>query len=53
VTLETWLKNTIATTPSTGAWFPIEWTQPAIRRRSNSGTIANFYDVAFTVVKKR
>jgi hypothetical protein len=52
-TLETWLKNTIATTPSTGSWFPIEWTQPVIRRRSNNGTIANYYDVSFTVVKKR
>jgi hypothetical protein len=52
-TLETWLKTTTATSPATGAWFPIEWTQPVIRRRANAGTIANFYDVAFTVVKKR
>ena len=52
-TLETWLTTTTATTPATGAWFPIEWTTPVARRRADAGVMATYYDVGFTVVEIR
>jgi hypothetical protein len=51
--LETWLTTTTAASPSTGAWFPTEWSEPVARRRADGGTIGTYYDVAFTVAKIR
>ena len=49
--LETWLTTTTAASPSTGAWFPTEWSEPVARRRADGGTISVDYNVAFTVAK--
>ena len=51
--LETWLTTTIATTPAAGSWFPVEWTSPIIRRRTDGGVMATYYDVAFSVIEIR
>jgi hypothetical protein len=51
--LETWLKATTAASPSTGGWFPTEWSEPVARRRADGGTIGTYYDVSFAVSKIR
>jgi len=51
--LETWLKTTTAASPSTGGWFPTEWSEPVAKRRADGGTIGTYYDVAFAVSKIR
>jgi hypothetical protein len=51
--LETWLKTTTAASPSTGGWFPTEWSEPVAKRRADGGTIGTFYDVSFAVSKIR
>lgn len=51
--LETWLTTTTAASPSTGGWFPTEWSEPVARRRADAGTIDTFYDVAFAVSRIR
>lgn len=51
--LETWLVTTTAATPTTGAWFPIEWTLPVAKRRADGGVMGTYYDVAFSVVQIR
>ena len=52
-TLESWLKTTVAATPSAGDWFPVAWTIPVARARPNGGTLAVAYDVNFKVAKIR
>jgi hypothetical protein len=51
--LETWLKTTTSASPSTGGWFPTEWSEPVARRRADGGTIGTYYDVSFAVTKIR
>jgi hypothetical protein len=51
--LETWLKTTTAASPSTGGWFPTEWSEPVARRRADGGTIGTYFDVSFAVSKIR
>ncbi|MBU6250972.1 MAG: hypothetical protein KGO47_07400 [Cyanobacteria bacterium REEB417] len=51
--LESWLSATAAVSPSTGAWFPVEWSEPVAQRRADGGTIGTYYDVSFTVAKIR
>jgi hypothetical protein len=51
--LETWLKTTTTASPSTGGWFPTEWSEPVAKRRADGGTIGTYYDVAFAVSKIR
>jgi hypothetical protein len=53
VLLETWMKTTVNSRPSTGAWFPRSWTTPLATQRPNNGTLSIVYDVSFTVVKIR
>ena len=52
--LRTWAQSNVATTPNVGDWFLAgEWTQPTAVRRADNGVMARWWNVAFTVIKKR
>ena len=53
VTLESWLKTTVAARPVAGDWWPVSWSPAIARARPNGGTLAVAYDVSFQVVKIR
>lgn len=52
--LRAWAQSNVATTPNVGDWFLAgDWTQPVAIRRADNGVMSRWWNVAFTVIKKR
>ena len=51
--LRAWALANPASSPTTGDWLLEEWTQPTAIRRADNGIMSRWWNVAFTLVKKR